>query len=86
MKFIAVGTLILCPVCDSRLAATREQDSRVATMTHPSTSAAPAAAAARCPFQSRTFRVDRRTGDAEEVTIHETQPAKILVSSHGICA
>jgi hypothetical protein len=77
MRFIAISSVILCPVCDAQLTVVSAQDRRVATMTHP-------ARAIRCPFASRTFRVDRRTGDAEEMVIRETKPAEVQLPSHGI--
>jgi hypothetical protein len=75
MQFIASNKLVQCPVCDILLTVTREIDQRVAHMQHPRF--------AQCSRAGKHYRVDRNTGHAEELVIHE-KPAEVQFSSGGV--
>lgn len=66
---------IKCPLCDSLLKTTREQDKRVHIMQHPLVSCP----IVSCPWGRTTFRVDRLSGYAEpwpEVKEEECEPSE----------
>ena len=72
MKFIALNRLVACPVCDTPLTLVREQDKRVARMKHEGNP--------KCLWYGRDYRIDRITGQGEEVYTNE-KPSEVQLPS-----
>lgn len=76
MQFLAMNGTVDCPACGSQLSLMREIDRRLAVMAH--------GVNAACPCNSKQYRVDRKTGYAEELVTNETKPTEIQVPSRRI--